>query len=95
MTADTAVKAPARTSYTLLKRIEPLEPALGVNSVAIGKGAFVLVAESVPATSGQAAIKQHAAKAGAEAAGTYIAVPSRSFMETTVKVETTTTVKLT
>lgn len=75
-----------KTTYHVLKRQLGARPEEGT--------LFELVGLNLQAHNAQAAIRDHAAAAGKDAGGTYVAVPSRSFEEVTVKVETTTVVKL-
>jgi hypothetical protein len=92
MSTATPPKTATKTVYHLLKRIAPTS-SLTDPKVVVDAPTFQLVAKDVPGANGQAAIKAHAAKA-ADPSGTYVAVPSRSFTEQTVKVETQTVVTL-
>jgi len=86
MAAVSAAVKPKRekTAYHVLRR----------TSVDEGDGVYKIVGKDIAASNGDLAIKLFASKAGDQAEGKYVAVPSRSFVETTVKVETTTVVKL-
>lgn len=87
-------KTAPKTSYHILKRLELSPPDVPINAETINRGAFVLVGRDITAASSEAAIRVYAGKAGDQAPGSYIAIPSRSFVEKTVNVETTTTVRL-
>lgn len=77
-------KTAARTTYTILRRTG--SRATGPNDAG-GKDTFEVIKQDVAASSSDAAIRAIAIT-DPSTAGSYIAVPSRSFIEKTVKVET-------
>jgi hypothetical protein len=93
-TTEKARTTATRTTYHILKRTSGSQDTVGAPD------AFELVYQALEATSAAAAIRYFATgkpdgKHTNAIEGSYIAIPSRSFVEKTVKVETTTTVKLT
>jgi hypothetical protein len=95
-TTPTLSAVATKTSYHVLRRLT----FRGITDTdAAGKDTFELVYQALEATSAEAAIKYFATgkpdgNHDKAIEGTYVAIPSRSFVEKTVKVETTTTVKL-
>lgn len=94
-------KTATKTTYHILRRLTTAVALVDATTATGtgGKDTFDLVYQALEATSAEAAIKYFATgkpdgNHDKAIEGTYVAIPSRSFVEKTVKVETTTTVKL-
>lgn len=79
------------TAYHILKRTSRRNPEGSTNVSPPPKDTFELVMQNLEASSAETAIRTFATGPNADAnviEGSYLAVPSRSFVEKTVKVET-------
>ncbi|HVS85640.1 MAG TPA: hypothetical protein VHD91_08405 [Gaiellaceae bacterium] len=71
----------AETEYVILRQPDPADD-------------YVLVAEGILGHSAEHVLRQHASKPEVDVAGTFVAIPTRSWRPQTIAVETTRTVKI-